>query len=300
MRVSSERSSHAASIRYLVKIAWRTIPRCGLVALIFLLSGLYMLFDTCGAWRELWAQQHIPVEIIASVIGEAVTLEELRQIEGIERVSPIRCLDAQLISGKHALTCKVLAVLPDYPSFPIIQGGMFPAKSNMPYMIGNEALLALGFSCGETLTIRSEAGERMAMLCGIFQDGSSEPSVYMSFETAAAAFPYAEDRELILTLSGTGAWETAVSQLRKCDVYPEGETGMEPDWEPFSSRTWISITLLCCAAALLRERRRLELVTHIDELQALRSLGLQAVYPLRLLMTLVLCATCAALAYEVF
>ena len=124
MRVSSERSSHAASIRYLVKIAWRTIPRCGLVALIFLLSGLYMLFDTCGAWRELWAQQHIPVEIIASVIGEAVTLEELRQIEGIERVSPIRCLDAQLISGEHALTSKVLAVLPDYPSFPIIQGGI--------------------------------------------------------------------------------------------------------------------------------------------------------------------------------
>lgn len=303
MRVSSQRFSRAAKRKYLVKIAWRTIPRCGWAALILLIAGLYMLFSACGAWRELWVQQHIPLEITASVTGEDVTLEKLRQVEGIERISPVRRLDARLTSGEHTLSCEILAVLPDYPAFSMSQGGIFPAESNMPYLIVNEtAVFAMDntLAIGDTLTLQIDSRAHKAMLCGIFQDGSSEPAVYMSFETAADAFPYAGSRELILTLSGSGAWKTAVSQLRKCGVYPEGEPITEPSWTPISSRGWICITILCCAAVLLRERRRLELLTHADEFQALEACvlsGFRAVYPLRLLMALLLCAMCAALGY---
>lgn len=304
MRVSSQRSSRAAELRYLFKISWRTIPRCGAPALAFLFAGLYFLFSSFAFYRDLQARQSIPFETTASISADPVALEDLRQIEGIEGISPVRRMDVELIAKENTIACEILAVLPDYPQLSFTQGGIFPLHSNMPYLIANEAaVLALGntIQCGEAVTIRTAVREQTAMLCGIFENASAEPCVYMSYEAGNTLLPGAASHELIVTLSGRGVQGSAARALQRHGVLLEYTQGDDLQTAQLQQRigyhALLSISFLICAAALLSERHRRELSNFSDEQTALRSSGLTAayaIYPLRLLLATVLSG---ALAY---
>lgn len=303
MRVSSQRSSRAAELKYLFKISWRTIPRCGAAALMFLFTGLYLLFSTFAFYCDFQAQQSIPFETTAMISADSVVLEELRRIEGIDGVSPVCRMDAELISKENTISCEIMGVLPDYPDLTFLQGGIFPLRSNMPYLSANEAaVLALGntIQCGDAVAIRTADREQTAVLCGIFENGCPEPCVYMSYETGISLLPGTASNELVITLSGRGVLDSAGRELQRHGVLLEYEQGEDVQTALLCQRigyyALLSFSILISAAALLYERCRHELSVSADERVALRSSGvtaLYAIFPLRILLATVLSAVCA-------
>lgn len=305
MCVSSQRSSRAAELRYLFKISWRTIPRCGAAALLFLFAGMYLLFSTHTLYRDFRAQQSIPFETTAMASAGSVALEELQQIEGINGVSPVCRMDAELIVKENTISCEIMGVLPDYPDLTFLQGSIFPLRSNMPYLIVNEAVVsALGnaIQCGDAVAIRTGDRKQTAVLCGIFENGSPEPRVYMSYETGISMLSCAAGGELVVTLSGRGVLDSAARELQRYGVLLEYEQGEDVQTALLRQRigysALLSICFLISAAALLYERCRHELSVSADERAAVRSSGITALYaifPLRILLATVLSAVAAYL-----
>lgn len=308
MRASSEQSSHGAEAAYLLKIAWRTIPRCGAAALLYLLVGLYLIFPVCDRAQGLWEERHSPREITASVPEGPVALDELLQIEGIVGASPLRRMEAEMISGGQSLTCEVRAVQRGYLRLSFTEGTLFPEHSNMPVLVVNEAAAQI-LGRGE-VTLHQEAGRRTSQICGVFADGGTEPAAYMSYETAAAVFPQSACRELLLTLSGKYIRESAAAELLGLGVLPEAEAGDEATRETMvreiSCGAMLSLGCLLCVGVILRERHRQELAARMEEFAALRLAGMRrpcAMVPLRTGFTAMCCtigAAAAALAADVF
>ena len=294
------------------KIAFKTIPRCGIAALILLCMGLYFLFPACKTFQQIQTEKNTPYELTATTDNSNIDLNTLMQIEGVERISPVLNLNASLSLEEYKLDCEIKAVYSSFHSLKFIQGTMYPDSSNMPYLILNKAAAKAFSHENQTVTVSPEdtvmmnanGAERKAIICGIFDDGSETLSVYMSYDVAQKEFGTGGQTELVFLLNNMGSAEDVVSALQRQNIYASFDPNLTLAWELLQKQGWqtilLSIGLLTCAVALIREKRISEIAKTRSETVMLLLSGITAdafrhIYPLRITLTSLACVLVAAL-----
>ena len=306
-------NSTAKTVRASIcKIAFKTIPRCGVAALILLCMGLYFLFPACQTFQQIQAEKNTPYELTATTDNSNIDLNTLMQIEGVERISPVVNLNATLLLNEYKLDCEIRAVYSSFLSLKFTQGTMYPDSSNMPYLILNEPAAKAFSHEYQTITVTPEdtvmmnanGTERKAIICGIFDDGSETPTVYMSYDVAQKEYATSGQTELLFLLSNMGSAEDVVTALQRQNIYASFDPNLTLAWELLQTQCWqtalLSIGLLACAAALIREKRISEIAKTRSETAMLLLSGMTAdsvrtIYPLRIALTGLACTLAVAL-----
>ena len=288
------------------KIAFKTIPRCGITALILLCMGLYFLFPACKTFQQIQTEKNTPYELTATTDNSSIDLNALMQIEGVERISPVINLSASLSVDEYKLDCEIRAVYSSFLSLKIIQGTMYPDISNMPYLILNKPAAKSFVQDYQAITVFPEdtaimsigGAERKAIVCGIFDDGSETPTVYMSYDVAQKEYGANGQTELVFLLNNMGSAEDVISALQRKNIYARFDPNLTLAWELMQKQGWqtilLSISLLACATTLIREKRSAELFKTQSEPAMLLLSGMPAdavgrIYPLRIVLTEVVC-----------
>ena len=264
--------------------------------------GLYFLFPACQTFQQIQTEKDTPYELTATTDNSNIDLNTLMQIEGVERISPVVNLNATLSLNEYKLDCEIRAVYSNFLSLKITQGTMYPDSSNMPYLILNKAAAKAFFYEYQTVTVSPEdtvmmsanGTERKAIICGIFDDGSETPTVYMSHDAAQKEYGTGGQIELVFLLNNMGSAEEAVSALQRQNIYASFDSNLTLAWELLQKQGWqmilLSIVLLACAVVLIREKRLLEINKCRSENTMLLLSGItedvvDIVYPLRITFT---------------
>lgn len=294
------------------KIAFKTIPRCGIAALILLCMGLYFLFPASQTFQQIQTEKNTPYELTATTENGSIDLNTLMQIEGVERISPVVNLNATLSLNEYKLDCEIRAVYSSFLSLKFTQGIMYPNNSNMPYLILNEPAAKAFSHEYQTITVTPEdtvmmntnGTERKAIICGIFDDGTETPAVYMSYDVAQKEYGSSGQTELLFLLNNMGSAEDVVTALQRKNIYASFNPNLTLAWELLRKQCWqtalLSVGLLACAAALIREKRIVERTKAQSEIAMLLLCGMTAdavgsIYSLRIALTGLACTLVAAL-----
>lgn len=288
------------------KIAFKTIPRCGIASLILLCMGLYFLFPAYQIFRQIQAEKNTPYELTATTQNGHIDLNALKQIEGVDRISPVMNLSASLSLDEYILNCEVRAVYSRFLSLSFTQGSIYPDSSNMPYLILNEAAAKafsheyqlIMVSADDNVTMNINGVEQETIICGIFDDGSQTPVVYMSYDVAQKEYGTSGQTELLFLLNNMGSAEDVVTALQRQNIYASFDSNLTLSWEVLQKQCWqtvlLSFSLLACAIALIREKRAVELSKSRSETAMLLLSGMTTdqtamIYPLRLALLAAVC-----------
>lgn len=312
MDVCLSNAGKRTAAAHICKIAVRTIPRCGTATLILLSLGLYFLFPASQTFRQIQTEKNTPYVLTAAADSSSIDLNTLLQIEGVARISPVRNLNASLSLEEYKLDCEIKAVYSSFLSLTFSQGTMYPDSSNMPYLILNKAAAksfsqedrTITVSPEDTVILNADGTDRKATVCGIFDDGSEVPAVYMSYDVAQKGYGHNGETGLILLLENKGAAEDAVSALRRHNIQASFDPNLTWAWDLLQAQFWqtamLSIGLLVCAASRICEKRAAETVKARSERAMLLLSGMTAdaverVFPLRMTGTCTACVLAAAL-----
>ena len=251
---------------HICKIAAKTIPRCGWTAIVMLCLGLYMLFPGTQTAQRLYTEKHTPFELICSTDGTTIDLNTLSQISGVERVSPILQVNCQLTYGEKDASNQIDAVYASYLNVHLTDGTLFTNNTNMPYLVLNEAATKLftekdnepGIAVQEELLLKSGDVETKSQVCGIYQDESETPHIYMSYEVAHKLFgAQFTGTNVAFLLTNKGAVEEVSAKLRKQNFSVGANTDTSLAWNLLERQTWqtflVSAVLVACSAILTRE-----------------------------------------------
>lgn len=224
------------------------------------------------------------------------------QIEGVEQISPVVNLNATLSLNEYNLDCEIRAVYSSFLSLKFTQGTVYPDSSNMPYLVLNNAAAksfsqehqTITASPEDTVMMNVNGADRKAIVCGIFDDGSEIPTAYMSYDVAQKEYGHNGQTELIFLLENKGAAENVVSALQRHNIYGNFDPSITLAWELLQEQCiqtiLLSIGLLACATALIREKRSAEITKCRPEMTMLLLSGITAatagdIYPLRIVLT---------------
>lgn len=275
--------------------------------------GLYFLFPACQTFQQIQTEKNTPYELTATTENSNIDLNTLMQIEGVERISPVVNLNATLSLNEYKLDCEISAVYSSFLSLSFTQGTMYPDSSNMPYLILNKAAAKAFTHEYQTITATSEdtvmmnanGTERKAIICGIFDDGSETPTVYVSFDAAQKEYGTSGQTELVFLLNNMGSAEDVVSTLQRQNIYASFDPNLTLAWELLQKQCWqtvlLSVGLLTCAVALIREKRLAEITNNRSETYSLFLSGMMKnsidiIYPLRMFATGITCILLASAA----
>ena len=276
--------------------------------------GLYFLFPACKTFQQIQAEKNTPYELTATTDSSNIDLNTLMQIEGVERISPVINLSATLSLDDYELDCEIKAVYSNFLSLKFTQGTIYPDSSNMPYLILNKAAAKSFTHEYQTITVTPEdtvmmnanGTERKAIICGIFDDRSETPTVYMSYNAAQKEYGTSEQTELLFLLNNMGGAENAVSTLQRQNIYASFDPNLTLTWEVLQKQCWqtfiLSMGLLTCAIALIQEKRNTEIFMYRSESTMLLLSGMtqneiSRIFPFRILLAEMFCilvALCAS------
>lgn len=279
---------------------------------MLLCMGLYFLFPACQTFQQIQAEKNTPYELTATTDSSNIDLNTLMQIEGVERISPVVNLNATLSLNEYKLDCEIRAVYSSFLSLKFTQGTIYPDSSNMPYLILNKAAAktftheyqAITVTSEDTVILTANGTERKAIICGIFDDGSETPAVYMSYDAAQREYGTSGQTELVFLLNNMGVAEDVVSALQRKNIYANFDPNLTLAWELLQKQCWqtalLSIGLLACTAALIREKRIAEIAKTRSEMEMLLIAGMTAdavdhIFPLRIIFTCTACVLAAAI-----
>ena len=274
--------------------------------------GLYFLFPACKTFQQIQTEKSTPYELTATTENGSIDLNTLMQIEGVKRISPVVNLNATLSLNEYKLDCEIRAVYSSFLSLKFTQGTMYPDSSIMPYLILNKAAAktftheyqAIAVTPEDTVMMNANGTDRKAIICGIFDDGSETPAVYMSYDAAQREYGTSGQTELVFLLNNMGVAEDVVSALQRKNIYANFDPNLTLAWELLQKQCWqtalLSIGLLACTAALIREKRIAEIAKTRSEMEMLLIAGMTAdavdhIFPLRITFTCTTCVLAAAI-----
>lgn len=266
----------------------------------------------CKAFQQIHTERNAIYELTATTNRSNLDLNMLMQIEGVERVSPVLILQATLSADDFKLENKVIAVYSSFLDLDFYHGNMYPDASNMPYLILNEAAAKvfsrdgkmMSISLEDTIRLKIDDTERKANICGIFDDGSETPTIYMSYDTAHKEFGRNQAFELVFALKNKGYAESVATTLRAQEVDAIFDASVVSSWDLLTQQFLLtmlfSISLLSCSAVLIHERRKREVQERRSELIMLVISGivkenLEIVYILRIAMLEMNCLIATAI-----
>lgn len=228
--------------------------------------GLYMLFPGSQTAQRLYTEKHTPFELIGSTDDATIDLNTLSQIADVERVSPILQVNCQLTYGEKDASNQIDAVYASYLNVHLTDGTLFTNNTNMPYLVLNEAATKLftekdnepGIAVQEELLLKSGDVETKAQVCGIYQDESETPHIYMSYEVAHKLFGVQfMGTKVVFLLTNKGTVEGVSAKLRKQNFSVDANTDTRLARDLLERQTWqtflVSAILVACSAILTRE-----------------------------------------------
>lgn len=305
-------STNRVSTGVICKTAFRTVPRCGVAGLLFLLIGFYLIFPACDAWRQLREERNIPYILSATTTKERIDLNALLQVEGVERVSPVHRMDSVLSVEDYTLQAEVQAVYPGFLDISFTSGTMFPESTNMPYLILNkEAAKSFSRDTNSVMTVsantqillRGNDTEQKALICGIFDDGNKSPVAYMSYDTASRTIPQSVSTEILLSLTNKGMGEKVVKSIRKLGLNASFDEDESMRWRLMKQQVWqmflTGLGCTACAIILIRKNRGSELPVWEEEITSLLMSGMaedkvNRIFPLRIFIAGISCLLLAS------
>ncbi len=270
------------------------------------------MFPACQTFQQIQTEKNTPYELTATTDNNNIDLNTLMKIEGVGRISPVLNLNASLSLEEYKLDCEIRAVYSSFLSLKFSQGTMYPDSSNMPYLVLNKAAAksfsqehqTITASPEDTVMMNANGTERKAIICGIFDDGSETPTIYMSYDVAQKEYGTSGQTELAFLLNNMGSAKNVVSALQRKNIYARFDSNLTLAWELLQKQCWqtalLSIGLLACAAALIREKRIAEIAKTRSEKEMLFLAGMTAdavdhIFPLRITCTCTACILAAAL-----
>lgn len=136
--------------------------------------------------------------------------------------------------------------------------------------------------------------ETKAQVCGIYQDESETPRIYMSYEVAHKLFgAQFTGTNVAFLLTNKGAVEEVSAKLRKQNFSVGANTDTSLAWNLLEQQTWqtflVSVVFVVCSAMLTREKIVQEKRSAGGEYTCLLATGLTEgkvgrIIPLRILM----------------
>ena len=251
--------------------------------------GLYMLFPGTQTAQRLYREKHTTFELIGSTDGTTIDLNTLSQTTGVERVSPILQVNCQLTYGEKDASNQIDAVYASYLNVHLTDGTIFTDHTNMPYLVLNETATRLfaekddepGIAVQEELLLKSGDVETKAQVCGIYQDDSETPHIYMSYEVAHKLFgAQFTGTNVAFLLTNKGAVEEVSTKLRKQNFSVSDNTDTSLAWNLLEQQTWqtflVSAVFVVCSAILIREKNASEKRQSNGEQEVLLTAGLTA------------------------
>lgn len=274
--------------KYIIKLAFRTIPRMGLVTILFLFMGIYLIFPTVQLYADMKQGNAVPCELMAST-DSSFDETTLLDLPGVRVITPILHFNAMLSTGKASCTLTVEAVRSSSITAEQISGSVFPEEGNMPVLVLNTAAVK---------SFRDEAGRKTdslnldgsfllsayrelpAKVCGVCEDGEAEPMAYMSYTTAYALLGSSGQQGVTLrfTLDNAGSEPSVVSKLQELGFAAEVDKTRAIQWaalqEQLKSSVLLCIGILISAAVLMWQRWKVEMVQYKMSYQTLELCGI--------------------------
>lgn len=146
----------------------------------------------------------------------------------------------------------------------------------------------------EEVLLKSGDVETKAQICGIYQDESETPQIYMGYEVARKLFgTQFTGTTIALRLVNKGVVEEAAASLRKQRLSASVDTDTSLAWNLLERQTWqtflVSAVFVACSAILTREKLLQERQSTSGEWETLLMAGLtiydvKKIIPLRILI----------------
>lgn len=274
--------------KYIIKLAFRTIPRIGLVTILFLFMGIYLIFPTARLYADMKQGNSVPCELLAST-DSSFDEKTLLDLSGIRSITPILHFNASLCTGKASCLLTVEAVRSSSMTTEQISGSIFPEEGNMPVLVLNTAAVkAFRDEAGRKTDsldldgsfVLSADRELPAKVCGVCEDRKAEPMAYMSYTTAHALFGTSGQQGVTLrfTLDNAGSEHSVVSKLQELGFAAEVDETRAVQWsalqEQLKSSVLLWLGILLSGAVLLCQSWKVEMVQYKESYQILELSGL--------------------------
>ena len=263
-----------------------------------LFLGFLFLITTSNAYTQLHKELTTPYTLSGTVTGQA-DLEKYQEVHSLEAATPVISFDAVLERQEASLSGTVTAVLAEYLNLSFTQGGVFPNESNMPFFVMNQYAAEhfltenksyVTLAVNDTVTMTMGEEEHAAVLCGIFEDGSEQPVIYMSYTLAARIIPRGDSISLLFRLGKTEDLESGAKALKKLGVSVSYDEALPERWRLTKQQIYqtaiSSLVLLLCAAVQMAGQQKRTQMEALPERQALLLSGLNEkqvskIHPLR-------------------
>ena len=274
--------------KYIIKLAFRTIPRMGLVTILFLFLGIYLIFPTARLYADMKQGNAVPCEFLAST-ESAFDEAALWDLPGVRAITPILHFNATLSTGKASCTLTVEAVRSSSMNAVQISGGVFSEEGNMPVLVLNtSAIKAFRDEAGRKTDsldldgsfVLSAYRELPAKVCGVCEDEKSEPMAYMSYSTAHALLGASVQHGVTMrfTLDNAGSEPSVVSKLQELGFAAEVDETRAIQWaalqEQLKSSILLCLGILTSASVLLHQSWKLEIVQYAESYQSMEMTGI--------------------------
>ena len=274
--------------KYIIKLAFRTIPRMGLVTILFLFLGIYLIFPTARLYADMKQGNAVPCEFLAST-ESAFDEAELWDLPGVRAITPILHFNATLSTGKASCTLTVEAVRSSSMNAVQISGSVFSEEGNMPVLVLNtSAIKAFRDEAGRKTDsldldgsfVLSADRELPAKVCGVCEDEKSEPMAYMSYSTAHALLGASVQHGVTMrfTLDNAGSEPSVVSKLQELGFAAEVDETRAIQWaalqEQLKSSILLCLGILTSASVLLHQSWKLEIVQYAESYQSMEMTGI--------------------------
>ena len=213
---------------------------------------------------QLREEKLAPWELIGTANNEALALEKLLSIEGIERISPVIQFDTEIQFGEYKLNCRVQAVHSSFLDIELSEGTIFHDNTNMPFILLNQAAAESFLTDNTKITVNTNVMMAVnnevtnALICGIFDDEKETPVVYISYEFASKTSLHQTETNLLFALSNKGSIEQVVLELQRkgiSAIYDQNEIAL---WELKKQQIWqfvlTSVSFLFCATEIVKNR----------------------------------------------
>lgn len=273
--------------KQILKLAIRTIPRMGLVTILFLIMGIYLIFPTARLYADMKQGNTVPCELLAST-DSSFDETTLLDLPGIRSITPIVHFNASLSTGKASCALTVEAVRSSSMTAVQISGSIFPEEGNMPVLVLNTAAVkAFRDEAGRKTDsldldgsfVLSADRELPAKVCGVCEDGKAEPMAYMSYTTAHALLGTSMQHGVTLrfTLDNAGSEPSVVSKLQELGFAAEVDETRAIQWaalqEQLKSSFLLCIGILLSSAVLLCQSWKVEMIQYKESYQMLELCG---------------------------
>ena len=274
--------------KYIIKLAFRTIPRMGLVTILFLFLGIYLIFPTARLYADMKQGNAVPCEFLAST-ESAFDEAALWDLPGVRAITPILHFNATLSTGKASCTLAVEAVRSSSMNAVQISGSVFSEEGNMPVLVLNtSAIKAFRDEAGRKTDsldldgsfVLSADRELPAKVCGVCEDEKSEPMAYMSYSTAHALLGASVQHGVTMrfTLDNAGSEPSVVSKLQELGFAAEVDETRAIQWaalqEQLKSSILLCLGILTSASVLLHQSWKLEIVQYAESYQSMEMTGI--------------------------